>query len=106
LLTGLAAVHYVAIALHPERKPGYFRAEWADKPGWVAIAKSETFTLWNEEYKYLASTISESDMMISDDPSEDVQWRRNKRARLTSDISDAFEAFRNGRGRLVGLKED
>lgn len=102
-LTGLVPAHYAAVALHPEMKLDYFQAEWADKPEWIAAAKSETTSLWNDEYKDSTAPL-EADRITSSDPEEDVRWRRNKRARLASDISDAFEAFQEHKGEACGIK--
>ena len=29
----------------------YFQEEWADKPEWITMARSEATVLWNEQYK-------------------------------------------------------
>jgi len=85
-------------------KIDYFQAEWAEKPEWIAIAKSETTALWNAEYKDTTPGAAGLEKVISGDPDEDVQWRRNKRARLASDASDAFEAFQEPKGEARGIK--
>ena len=84
----------------------YFQAEWADMPEWVAIAKNETISLWNDEYKDTMATQARSEArgIPSSDSEEDVRWRRNKRARMASDVSDAFEAFQEHKGEARGFK--
>ena len=84
-------------------KLDYFSAEWADKPDWVATANSEVYTLWKDKYKNSGHPISQSDVMVSD-LNDNVQWRKNKRARLSSDLADAFEEFQEWKGEVQGIK--
>ena len=88
----------------------YFAAEWADKPEWVTAARREAFASWNKEYENSSATQahpafgSRRDAAVSNEYTEDVQWRRNKRARLASGPSDAFEAFQEEKGEARGIK--
>lgn len=106
-LTGLAPIHYAAVALNPEMKLEYFEQEWADKPDWVEVAKTETAALWKEEYKdhilAAARVAPTAECSTPGGPDEDVRWRRNKRARLAN-VTDAFDAFQQPKGEANGLK--
>lgn len=104
-------MHYAAVALHPEMKLEYFSAEWADKLEWVGIARRETYALWNEEYKDMGATqLAASQAGRADGlertpegQHEEVQWRRNKKACLSSDASDPMEAFQQPQGEAWGI---
>ena len=83
----------------------YFQNEWADKPEWITIAQNEAIALWTNEYKasdLATSEVQLESMATSVDVDGDVRWKRNKRARLASDVSDPFEAFQERQGEVQG----
>ena len=89
----------------------YFEQEWADKPEWVQIAKTETTAFWQEEYKDCTLAAAKAARALTTEcvtpsgPDEDasVRWRRNKIARLAN-VSDPFDVIQQPKGEASGLK--
>ncbi|KAH7459490.1 hypothetical protein FOMA001_g19960 [Fusarium oxysporum f. sp. matthiolae] len=71
-------IYYVALALHPAYRWGWFEEHWGKHPDWIATAKEMVQEVWETEYRNLEVVLSPGN--------EPVAKRRRK-------YQNAFEEY-------------
>jgi hypothetical protein len=71
-------IYYVALALHPAYRWGWFEEHWGKHPNWIATAKEMVQEVWETEYRNLEVVLSPGN--------EPVAKRRRK-------YQNAFEEY-------------
>ena len=88
-LTGTSVVYIAAVVLDPRVKWVYFTKQW---PDWIAQAKQDILTYWNEFYKGSHTGIDHQAHVLDTDQSEISKFRRQNNPQ-DDEVVDQYELY-------------